>query len=159
MARRTRATRANVDITELSRLPEVKRELERLASHEVFIGMKGDAELAMIAGVHEYGSAKMKIPARSFIGVGKKRATSPIKKRVKAGVQAIAEGTETHHTLLTDVGAIGLERVLNRFDKIRQPRLSPIYAAIKGNKKLLIRDKELRDSIHYKIGSKGSGGQ
>ncbi|MGF9906957.1 hypothetical protein [Brevibacillus porteri] len=154
--RRTRARRANVTVTEETMIPAIRAKLQELATKEVLVGMEGDAELAMIAGVHEYGSAKMKIPARSFIGVGKKRATAPISKRVKSGVQAIAEDTESVHTLLRDIGEIGLDRVLKRFDKIRQPALSPLYAAIKGNKKILIRDKDLRDSLTYKIVRKGA---
>ncbi|HBZ80919.1 MAG TPA: hypothetical protein DEP07_11100 [Brevibacillus sp.] len=158
MARRTRSRRANVTISEVSRIPEIRAKLEELAENEVHIGMQGDAELAMIAGVHEYGSIKMKIPARSFIGVGKKRATSPITKRVKSGVQAIAESAETARDLLRDIGEIGLERTLKRFDSIRQPPLSQAYKAVKrGSKKILLRDKDLRDSLTYKIVRKGGG--
>ncbi|WP_411503476.1 hypothetical protein [Brevibacillus centrosporus] len=156
MSRRTRARRANVTVSEISRIPEIRAKLEELAEKEVHIGMQGDAELAMIAGVHEYGSVKMKIPARSFIGVGKKRATAPLKKRVKAGVQAIAESVETVGDLLRDIGEIGLERTLKRFDSIRQPPLSPTYKALKpGSKKILLRDKDLRDSLTYKVVQKG----
>jgi phage gpG-like protein len=158
MARRRRGgTRANVTIDENSNIPELKRALEKLAAKEVHIGMQGDAELAMIAGVHEYGSAKMKIPSRSFIRVGKKRATSPIKKLVKEKVQLIAEGSASPDDLLREIGTIGLERTVKRFDSIRQPPLSAAYKAIKKGKKILLRDKDLRDSLTYKIVEKESG--
>ncbi|TQR29396.1 hypothetical protein [Brevibacillus brevis] len=155
--RRQRSTRANVTIDENSNIPEITRALERLAAKETHVGMQGDAELAMIAGVHEYGSAKMKIPARSFIGVGKKRSTAPIKKLVKAKIQGVADGSVPPEDLLREIGEIGLERTLKRFDSIRQPPLSPAYKAVKTGRKILLRDKDLRDSLTFKIVQKDGG--
>ncbi|ELK38860.1 hypothetical protein D478_27502 [Brevibacillus agri BAB-2500] len=156
MARR-RTTRANVTIDENTNLPEIRRAIESLAAKEVHIGMQGDAELAMIAGVHEYGSVKMGIPSRSFIRVGKKRATAPIKKLVKENLQPIAEGRASTDDLLREIGEVGLERTLKRFDSIRQPPLSPAYKAIKKGKKILLRDKDLRESLTFKIVQKDGG--
>lgn len=155
MARRSRV---RVDIDENSNISEIKQAFKELSKHEVHVGMSGDAELAMIAAVHEYGSTKMGIPARSFIGVTRKRSTSPIRKLVKVKLQQVAEGHVTPDALLEEIGAIGLEKLHNRFDKIRKPALSPEYAAEKGNKKILVRDDDLRQSLKYTIVQKGSGG-
>jgi phage gpG-like protein len=122
-----------------------------LTQKEVRIGMEGSAELAMIAGVHEYGSVKMSIPARSFIGSGKKKAQAAISKLVKKGVTEIALGHRTVKSLLDEIGELGHERMLKNFDRIKQPGLSPIYARLKTGKKLLIADKELRDAIVFKV--------
>lgn len=71
---RARARRVGVQISGEDNLRELAERLQPLVKKKVRIGMQGDAELAMIAGVHEYGSIKMNIPARSFIGTGKRKA-------------------------------------------------------------------------------------
>jgi phage gpG-like protein len=153
------ARATNIRITRQDRTPQFLEQLQRLARQEVFIGMQGDAELAMIAGVHEYGSVKEKIPARSFIGVGKKRARSAITKRIKAGLKAIADGTETTQRLQHDIGEIGKQKILERIAKMKKPKLTARYAKEKGNKKLLIDEDRLKESIMYKVGVRGSHGQ
>lgn len=150
--------RTNIRMDRQDRTPQFLAHLHRLASQEVFIGMTGDAELAMIAAVHEFGSEKMKIPARSFIGIGKKRARSLITKRIKAGLKAIADGHESTAQLQHDIGMIGKQKILERIAKIKKPRLTPIYAKKKGNKTILVRDDDLKDSIVFKVGPKGSHG-
>ncbi|MCY7484429.1 hypothetical protein [Paenibacillus alvei] len=151
MARRTRTRRANAEITEVAFLPELLANLRELAQHEVHIGMEGDAELAMIAGVHEYGSRKMDIPARSFIGSGKKKAAPQIGKVVRAGLTDVAHGRRSVTSFLNDVGETGKIRVIKNFDRIRTPSLSPIYARRKSGRKILVQEQNLRDSIKYVI--------
>lgn len=72
-SQRARARRVGVQVTGEDNLRQLAERLRPLTEQKVRIGMQGDAELAMIAGVHEYGSIKMNIPARSFIGTGKRR--------------------------------------------------------------------------------------
>lgn len=152
------ARATNVRLSRRDRNPQFLAQLRRLAQQEIFIGMQGDAELAMIAGVHEYGSVKEKIPARSFIGVGKKRARSAVTKRIKAGLKAIADGTETTQQLQQDIGEIGKQKILERIAKMKKPKLTAKYAKSKGNKKLLIDEDRLKESITHKVGAKGSHG-
>lgn len=113
--------------------------------------MQGDADLAMIAGVHEYGSAKMKIPARSFIGTGKKKSTAGITKWVKGNLTGVAMGMTPVTGFLQAIGEIGKEKTLANFNRIKQPPLSPLYARYKKGKKILISEADLRDSITYII--------
>lgn len=152
-ARRTRARRANVEVTESTFLPAIIQKLRGLTKKEVHIGAQGDAELAMIAGIHEYGSLKAKIPARSFIGTGKKKSQAAISKQARAGVNNIVQNSETATGLLEKIGAIGKEKTLKNFDRIRTPPLSPRYAwRKKGQKnKILVQEKALRDSITFII--------
>lgn len=157
MARRTRTRRANVDITELSFVPDLLRKLEGLMNLEVHIGASGDEEIAKLAGIHEYGSLKAKIPSRSFIGSGRKKSQRTISQLVKRGVNNIVQGSETARGLLTKIGETGKEKTIKNFDRIRTPPLSPRYAVRKtGNKrKILVQEQKLRNSITYKIVRKG----
>lgn len=155
MARRTSYRRANVQVTESDFLPVMVERLKKLAEKEVHIGMQGDAELAMIAGVHEYGSTKMKIPARSFIGTGKRKAQAAIGKLVRAGVKDIATGSKRPDALYEEIGNVGQEKVLKNFDKIRQPGLSILYARRKTSRKILVQEKKLRDSITFIVVPRG----
>jgi len=149
--RRTRTRRGTVTITETSLVPQFKRRLAELAGKEVHVGMDGDAELAMVAAVLEFGSTKMNIPSRPFVRIGKRRATALINKLVKAGFQAIAAGNMRPDKLCRDIGETGLAKMEAAFDKMRKPALSPVYARRKGNKKLLIDERHLRDSLTFKV--------
>jgi len=151
-ATRRRTKRANVTVTEVTYLPDILKKLEELTKNEVHIGASGDAETAMIAAIHEFGSAKAGIPARPFIGGGKRKAQAAISKLVKAGVNEIVLKNETAHGLLDKVGQTGLQKMLQNFDRIRQPPLTPIYARRKGNKKILVgQEKKLRDSLKFVV--------
>lgn len=156
MARRRRSyRRAYVEVNETTYLPAILDKLRDLVKNEVHIGVQGDAETGMIAGIHEYGSAKAGIPARSFIGTGKKKAQAAISKAVRAGVKEIVFGRKRASDLYQEVGTIGLDKVLRNFDRIKQPPLSPIYARRKSNKKILQDQKKLRDAITFVVVPKG----
>ncbi|MFD1777017.1 hypothetical protein [Paenibacillus rhizophilus] len=149
---RSRARRAGVQVTGEDILSELAARLRPLTQKKVRIGMQGDAELAMIAGVHEYGSVKMNIPARSFIGSGKRKGQAPIGKLVRASVGEIARGRKQVDELLQEIGDTGLDRMVKNFDRIRQPPLSARYARVKrGPNKLLQREEDLRDSLTYDV--------
>ncbi|WP_342547662.1 hypothetical protein NST69_27610 [Paenibacillus sp. FSL P2-0089] len=153
---RARARRVGVQISGEDNLRELAERLQPLVKKKVRIGMQGDAELAMIAGVHEYGSIKMNIPARSFIGTGKKKGQTPIGKLVRAGVTEIAHGRKSVESLFTEIGETGLDRMKKNFERIKQPPLSARYAVRKtGPRKLLQREEELHDSLTYDVVPKG----
>jgi|GEM_PF-1772712 len=155
--RRRSYRRANIEVTEETYLPGIIESLQDLVTREVHIGAQGDEELAMIAGIHEYGSIKAGIPARSFIGSGKKKAQTPIARVVKEGVVELVTGNLDADDLLRKIGDVGKERVLKNFDKLRTPPLSPIYAKRKGNKKILRDEEQLRESITAVIVPKRGG--
>ncbi|MGN7359463.1 hypothetical protein ACTHPF_20520 [Paenibacillus sp. SAF-054] len=149
-ATRRRTRRANVEVTETTYLPGILKKLEELTKHEVHIGVQGDAETAMIAAIHEFGSVKAGIPARAPIGGGKRKAQAAISKLVKSGINEIVLKNETAQGLLQNVGQTGLQKLTQNFDKIRQPPLNPIYARKKGNNKILVaQEKKLRDSLTF----------
>lgn len=150
---RSRARRAGIEVTGEDILSELAARLRPLTQKKVRIGMQGDAELAMIAGVHEYGSAKMNIPARSFIGSGKRKGQAPIGKLVRPSVGEIARGRKQVEDLLQEIGETGLDRMVKNFDRLRQPPLSARYKRVKSGpvNKLLQRDEDLRDSLTYDI--------
>ncbi|MCM3143045.1 hypothetical protein [Brevibacillus sp. MER 51] len=152
-AKKTRAKRANVEVTETTYLPNIIKKLAELTQTEAHIGAQGNEELAMIAGIHEYGSMKAKIPARSFIGTGRRKSQRAISQLAKQGVNALVQGNETAQGLLTKIGRTGQEKTLNNFDKIRTPPLSPRYALRKKGRKnkLLVQEQQLRDAITYTI--------
>lgn len=153
---RSRARRVGVQITGEDNLRRLAEQLRPLIEKKVRIGMQGDTELAMIAGVHEYGSVKMNIPARSFIGTGKKKGQTAIGKLVRAGVTEIAHGRKSVDSLFTEIGEVGLDRMVKNFNRIKQPALSARYAAHKtGPRKLLQRDEDLRDSLTFDIVPRG----
>lgn len=148
-----RARRANVEINEQSFLPAIRLAMKQLRKQEVHVGMTGDAELAMVAGVHEYGSAKMKIPARSFIGSGLKKSKTPITKLVRGSITDVVHGRVRISAFLDQIGELGKQTTIKNFDKIKKPALSPVYASYKkkkgGGKKLLNREEELRESLTF----------
>ncbi len=152
---RKRTRRANVTITENSNLPEIAEKLKKLTKREVHIGSDAGTDIAMIAGIHEYGSAKGKIPARSFIGAGKKKSSASVSKVAKAGIQEVVEGKEPD-ALLQELGTIALEKTLKNFDKMKIPALDPKYAERKGSKKILQDHLKLRESLKFEIKSRGS---
>ncbi|ULO08931.1 hypothetical protein H1230_09235 [Paenibacillus sp. 19GGS1-52] len=153
---RARARRAGVQVTGEDNLQQLAARLRPLTEKKIRIGMQGDAELAMIASVHEYGSMKMNIPARSFIGTGKKKGQAPIGKLVRVGVTEIAHGRKSIDALFAEIGAVGLDRMVKNFNRIKQPALSARYAAHKtGPRKLLQRDEDLRDSLTFDVVPKG----
>lgn len=149
--------RANIEVTEETYLPGIIDALQELVTKEVHIGAQGDEELAMIAGIHEYGSLKAGIPARSFIGAGKKKAQTPISRVVKEGVVELVTGNLETDDLLRKIGDVGKDRVLKNFDKMRTPPLSPLYARRKGNKKILRDEEQLRESITAMVVKKKGG--
>lgn len=156
MARRRRSyRRAYVEVTDNSNLSAIIDKLKPLTQNEVHIGVQGDAETGMIAGIHEYGSVKAGIPARSFIGSGKKKAQATISKAVRAGVKEIVLGNKSADDLYQEVGTIGLDKVLRNFDRIKQPPLSPIYARRKSNRKILQDQEKLRDAMTFVVVPKG----
>lgn len=151
-----RARRVGVQVTGEDNLQQLAERLRPLAEKNIRIGMQGDAELAMIAGVHEYGSVKMNIPARSFIGSGKKKGQAPIGKLVRAGVTEIAHDRKRVDELFAEIGETGLDRMIKNFNRIKQPALSARYSSRKrGPRKLLQREEELRDSLTYDVVPKG----
>lgn len=150
-----RARRANVTYTGDMDLSVMVNRVRPLIDKEVVIGVEGNAELAMIAAVHEFGSAKMNIPARSFIGSGKKKAQAAISKLVRAGVNEIALGNKSVESLLQEIGQVGQQRVVKNFDRIKQPGLSVIYARVKKGNRLLQSDMDLRESIVFRVRNKG----
>ncbi|AYB36802.1 hypothetical protein [Brevibacillus laterosporus] len=158
-AKKTRSKRANVEITKTTYLPDILKKLHELTKNEVHIGAEGNAELAMIAGIHEYGSLKAKIPARSFIGSGRKKSQRVISQLAKQGVNAIVQKNETARGLLNKIGAAGQDKTLKNFDKIRTPSLSPRYSLRKKGRKnkILVQEQRLRDAITYTIVSRKGG--
>ncbi|KEQ22872.1 phage virion morphogenesis protein [Paenibacillus tyrfis] len=150
-AKRTRTRRANIEIDETTYLPDILKKLKRLTASETHIGASGNAELAMIAGIHEYGSQKAGIPPRSFIRSGRNKAAAAVSKLARTGLTAVVEGNKQPEQLLGELGELAKARVLKNFDKLRTPPLSPIYARRKGSNKLLIEEQQLRDSITYII--------
>lgn len=148
---KTRSRGAGVKVTGADNLQKLAQRLRPLTQQKVRIGMQGDEELAMIAGVHEYGSVKMNIPARSFILTGRKKGQVPIGKLVRAGVAEIARGKHRIDSLLQEVGETGLDRMIKNFDLIRQPPLSARYARTKTGKRLLQREQDLRNSLTYDV--------
>lgn len=146
-----RQARANVQVSGADCLRELAGRLRPLTEKVVRVGMQGDAELAMIAGVHEFGSVKMNIPARSFIGTGKKKSRAAIGKLVRAGVTEIAFGRQDVDSLLHDIGRVGLDKTRKNFNRIKQPPLTARYAVTKIGRKLLQRDKDLAESLTYDV--------
>lgn len=106
-----------------------------LASKEVHIGMQGDEELALIAGVHEHGSAKMNIPARSFVGTGKKKGQVPIGKLVRKSLTDIALGKKRADALLQEIGSwvwTGCKRTLTGSSSPPYPRFTHAVRAARN---------------------------
>lgn len=154
-ARRRRTQRVGVTVTETTFLPGIMKAMEDLRKFEVHVGaaadQSGSQEIAMIAGVHEFGSVKMGIPARSFIRTGKNKAKAASGKVARAGVNDLVQKNETVQGLFTKLGEIALQRTLKNFDSIREPHLSARYAKTRRNGKILVQQQKLRDSLSYKI--------
>jgi phage gpG-like protein len=150
-AKRTRSKRANVTVSKTDYLPNILKKLDDLSAIEVIIGAQGDAETAMIAAIHEFGSLKAGIPARSFIGIGRKKAQAAVSKLARSGVTNIILKSESAKGLLNSIGQIAESKMLVNFDKLRTPPLSPVYARRKGSTKILVQEQQLRDSIAFTI--------
>ncbi|MNC30371.1 hypothetical protein D3C75_786530 [compost metagenome] len=126
--------------------------MRALTEKRVAVGIQGDEELAVIAIVHEFGSAAKGIPERSFIRTGKIKSRATINKIVKAGVTEIAYGRKQPRQLYQEIGVAGLEKTIANFERIKQPPLSPIYASHKQGRKLLQADEmRLRDALNWSV--------
>lgn len=156
-----RSKRAGVNVSESSFLPAILKSMQELSKVEVHVGaaadLKGSQEIAMIAGVHEYGSKKMGIPARSFIRTGKTKAQAAASKVAKIGVNAIVQKNETVKSLMDKLGQVALQRTQLNFDKLRTPPLTARYAKQRKKAKILVQEQKLRDSLAYIVVPKGRG--
>ena len=159
-ARRRRTQRAGVTVTESTFLPAILKSMQEISKYEVHVGaaadQSGSQEIAMIAGVHEFGSVKRGIPARSFIRTGKNKARAAAGKVARAGVNAVVQKNESVHELFTKLGEIALQRTLKNFDAIRTPPISARYSKRRKNGKLLVQEQKLRDSLSYRITQRGT---
>ncbi|MBY9077274.1 hypothetical protein KIH86_03635 [Paenibacillus sp. HN-1] len=150
--RNRRATSARVQVSGEDNLQVLAARMRALTEKRVAIGIRGDDELAVIAIVHEFGSAPKGIPERSFIRTGKIKSRATINKIVKAGVIEIAYGRKHPNQLYQEIGVAGLEKTAANFERIKQPPLSPIYASHKQGRKLLqAEEMRLKESLSWSI--------
>lgn len=151
-AKKTRMKRASVEIEETSYIPGIMAQIQELLQNEVLIGMSAEDEETAIAGaVNEFGSAKMGIPARSFIRASRNKINIAVTKIAKERLKKLGSASLNVPQMFREIGEAGQEKMLAGFDKVNGPALTPIYAKRKGNSKLLVDTDKLRNSITFEV--------
>lgn len=110
--------------------------------------------MAMLAAVHEYGSAKRKIPERSFIRSWVDNNKTDIKQTISKLYTLVCDGKINANTALKRLGAYGTGGIKARIREIKTPPLKPRTIARKGSTQPLIDTGQLRNGIHYKVEKK-----
>lgn len=154
--KKTRARRANIEISETTFMPGLLKKLDDLVRDKVLIGVHSDdSDTAMIAAIHEFGSEEAGIPSRPIIRSGHKKSSAAIGKVARGGLQDFVFKSKDASNVLNEIGATGTKKTLANFDKIREPALTPVYAKRKGSTKVLVDEQKLRDAIQYTVVPKG----
>ena len=107
------------------------------------------SEIAMIAGVHEYGSIKKNIPMRAFLRPAIDKNREAIKKLTDDLVMRVLDGTINSKKAFSFLGLYLVRAVKKEITDLREPKLSPKTIAAKGSDKPLIDTAQMINSVNF----------
>lgn len=110
--------------------------------------------VAGVAAVHELGSTKRNIPARSFM-----RTTAEENQKEWAGIfadamTAVIEGQISADDALNQIGSYVVGQVQGKIEEIQEPKLKDATVERKGFAKPLIQSGLMKDSLTHKVSQK-----
>lgn len=137
-----------------ARLRKLKADFEK--NNSVLVGVpagtgsyEDGAPIAVIAAVHEFGSADGKIPERSFLRVPLRQNMDDFKKVYRALIPKVVRGEMTMFQLMSTLGARAAAASQNAIQEGIAPRNADSTVARKGSSKPLIDEGILAGSITY----------
>ncbi|NQX67977.1 hypothetical protein HQN90_17790 [Paenibacillus alba] len=147
---------ANYFIEDDGGIPAIFDIIKEIRKDEIIVGVFGSDELVKKAAIHEYGAVKAGIPERSFLRAGLKKYKSTISKTMQNEITGVIEGDKNVRDFMEIVGQAAMDKVLEYFDKIKDPPLLPVTISRKkgSSAKPLIDTKELHDAIRYEVNPK-----
>lgn len=163
-----------IKIVDKNRIPELKQQIKSLTGKKIQVGVFGDkeADLAMIAGVNEFG-ADIKVTDKMraylhYIGIHLKKTTTVIKIPERAFLRITMDKKETiakaekfaerifdrnqdPNQILDAMGASLVSSIQETIESNLQPGNSDITVQRKGSAKTLQDTGRLKQGITYKI--------
>ncbi len=137
-----------------AKLKQIRERLEK--NKGVLIGLpaatgvyEDGAPIAVIAAVHEFGSADGHIPERSFLRVPLRQNVELFKKIWRAGIPKIVHDELTTHQMMSQLGARGAAVSQEAISEGIDPANAPMTIALKGSDTPLIDTGQLRQSITF----------
>jgi len=136
------------------------------ANHRVKIGVLGSSErrpsdkkkgapidAVGLAAVHEFGSAKMGIPPRSFLRSTMNNASDKFKAALDSGKSLVFEKICSGNSdiFLNEVGAKWVRYVHDTFDNNQWPPVKEPYASRKRTNRILIETGAMLRSITHEV--------
>lgn len=163
-----------IKIVDKNRIPELRQQIKALDGKKIQVGVFGDkeADLAMIAGVNEFG-ADIKVTDKMraylhYIGIHLKKTTTVIKIPERAFLRITMDKKDTiskavrfaerifdrnqdPNQILDAMGASLVSSVQDTIESNLQPSNSDITVQKKGSAKTLQDKGRLKQGITYKI--------
>jgi phage gpG-like protein len=109
------------------------------------------APIAVIAAVHEFGSADGRIPERSFLRVPLRQNAEGFKKAFQAMIPKVVDGEMTMHQVMSQLGARAVAVSQEAISDGIEPANAESTIARKGSSKPLIDTGALRQSITFVV--------
>lgn len=106
---------------------------------------------AMVAAVHEFGSAKRGIPERPFLRPSVAASGPKLSKIIKSRVPKVADGTMSGERVLELLGAEAVGEVKKYIVSGSFTKLADETIARKGSSKPLIDTGNLRQAVNYEV--------
>jgi hypothetical protein len=108
-------------------------------------------QMAMIAGVHEYGSEKHNIPERSFMRTAVDENVDKLNELKRRLFGKLLDGAVSGEQALGLLGEFLVGRIRRKITEITSPPLAPATVARKRSSKPLIDSGQMRASVQYKV--------
>jgi len=168
---------ARVKITDKNKIPELVKELEYLASHQLEIGIlsgEQESDILLIANVHEFGTRiqvtdkmraylhsigihlrgdtkEINIPERSFIRQGFDSNINEINSTIEKLLNGVLEGKTTGRAMLEALGGQVVSKMQEYLINLSEPPNHPATIERKGSSNPLVDTSQMVNSITWRI--------
>lgn len=163
-----------VKIKDKNRMKKSLKNIEQLAKKTATVGYHNKDQIAMIAGVHEFGTRikvtdKMRaflaangmplknstteiiIPERSFLRTGAVLAEEDVQKAAEKFIMDVIIGKKSAEAFLELLGEVLKERIQENAEDLRGPKNHPFTVEMKGENDPLEDSGKMIDSIEVKV--------
>ena len=164
-------------IRDENRIPKLLKELEYLGTHKLEIGIlsgEQDAEVLMIASVHEFGvritvtdamraylnaigihlradTTEINIPERSYIRAGFDKNVDDIHKTAETLLDGVLQGRTTARAMFEALGGQIVSKMQAFLIDLQDPPLHPATVERKGSSSPLTDTGQLQSSITWRV--------
>lgn len=141
-----------VHLQDENNIPELMRTLRRLKGKDIKVGVhEGEAEMSMIAAVHEYGMPSLGIPERSFIRSGFDENVGKIERKIRELMPAVIDNSMDPDLFLDTIGEEFASLLKKKLIDLQDPPNSEATIKRKGSSNPLVDTGRLHDSIKHKV--------